>query len=113
MCKCHSNAHIDLHLIHVGGGGGGGEHLPMVRWVFGLILHGTPIELFLIPASALQLLNKCRGMSYPLWDGAYKKSLANQKEYSMMWQQHISFLSHHHGSLPHVRCHITIKNVHR
>ena len=24
----------------------------MVRWVVGLILHGGPIELFLIPASA-------------------------------------------------------------
>ena len=28
----------------------------MVRWVVGSILHGGPIELFLVPASALRLL---------------------------------------------------------
>ena len=28
----------------------------MVRWVVGFILHGGPIELFLIPASAPQLV---------------------------------------------------------
>ena len=28
----------------------------MVKWIIGLILHGGPIELFLIPASAPQLV---------------------------------------------------------
>ena len=27
------------------------EHLLMVKWVVGSILHGGPIELFLVPAS--------------------------------------------------------------
>ena len=32
------------------------EYSLMVRWVVGSILRGGPIELFLIPASALQLV---------------------------------------------------------
>ena len=32
------------------------ERLLMVRWIVGSILHGGPIELFLIPASAPQLV---------------------------------------------------------
>ena len=32
------------------------ERSLMVQWVSGSILHGGPIELFLIPASALQLI---------------------------------------------------------
>ena len=36
----------------------------MVRWVVGSILHGGPIELFLVPASAAR--NKGRGMCYPV-----------------------------------------------
>ena len=48
--------------------------LIMVQWVVRSILHGGPIELFLVPASAPQLyVLSC------LWDGAYKKS-ANGKE---------------------------------
>ena len=51
----------------------------MVRWVIGLILHGGPIELFLIPASNPQqrpwYVLSC------LWDDAYKRTLAaNRKE---------------------------------
>ena len=48
----------------------------------GLILHGGPIELFLIPASAPRLVNKGCGICYHvLWDDAYKRILAaNQKE---------------------------------
>ena len=38
----------------------------MVRWVVGSILHGGPIELFLIPASAPQLGYKGCGMYYPV-----------------------------------------------
>ena len=36
----------------------------MVRWV-GSIIHG-PIELFLVPASDPQLVNKGRGVCYPV-----------------------------------------------
>ena len=49
----------------------------MVRWVVGSILHGGPIELFLVPASAPRpwYVLSC------LWDGAYKRTLAaNRKE---------------------------------
>ena len=38
----------------------------MVRWVVGSFLHGGPIELFLIPASAPLLGNKSCGMCYPV-----------------------------------------------
>ena len=54
----------------------------MVRWVVGLILHGGPIELFLVPASAPRLV--CQRLWYVLsclLDGAYKRNLAaNKKE---------------------------------
>ena len=42
------------------------EHSLTVRWVVGYILHGGPIELFLVPANALRLGNKGRGMYYPV-----------------------------------------------
>ena len=38
----------------------------MVRWVVGSILHGGPIELFLVPASAHDWCNKGHGMCYPV-----------------------------------------------
>ena len=38
----------------------------MVRWVVGSILHGGPIELFLVPASVPRLCNKGGGMYYPV-----------------------------------------------
>ena len=52
------------------------EHLLMVQCVVGLIPHGRPIELFIIPASAPQL------MYYSLlWCGSYKRYQApNQKD---------------------------------
>ena len=44
----------------------------MVQWVVRSILHGGPIELFLVTASAPRLwyVPSC------LWDGAYKRTLA-------------------------------------
>ena len=51
--------------------------LLMVQWVIRSIPYGAPIELFLVPDSALRLVYvlSC------LWDGAYKRSLAsNQKQ---------------------------------
>ena len=51
------------------------ERSLMVRWVVKSILHGGPIELFLIPASAPRLVYQM------LWDNAYKRTLAaNRKE---------------------------------
>ena len=42
---------------------------------------GGPMELFLVPASAPQLVLQGCGMCYPVWYGAYKRTLAvNQKE---------------------------------
>ena len=49
------------------------EHPLMVRWVIGLIPHGGPIELFLVPASAPKLVNKGRGMYYPAYDMVHMK----------------------------------------
>ena len=47
----------------------------MVLWVVGSILHGGPIELFLIPASAP------RPVQQRPWDDVYKRSIAaNRKE---------------------------------
>ena len=42
---------------------------------------GGPIELFLIPASAPQLVLSC------LWDGAYKRTLAVDRKEPMWWQR--------------------------
>ena len=50
--------------------------------VVGSILHGGPIELFLVPARAPQLVNKGHiYVLFCLWDDAYKRTLAvNRKE---------------------------------
>ena len=54
----------------------------MVRWVVGLILHGGPIELFLVPASAPRLMiSKAVVCAILSVDGTYKRTLAaNRKE---------------------------------
>ena len=53
------------------------ERLPLVWWVFGSILDCGPIELFLIPASATQLMyQRSWYVLSCLWDGAYKISHA-------------------------------------
>ena len=55
----------------------------MVRMVIGLILHGGPTELFLVPASVPRLVQQKRWYVLScLWDGAHKITLAaNWKEY--------------------------------
>ena len=76
----------------------------MVRWVVRSILHGGPIELFLVPASAPRLVQqRLWYMLSCLWDGAYKRSLAaNHKEYPM-WAAE-GFLSRYlNGPLPYNR----------
>ena len=54
----------------------------MVRWVVGLILHGGPIELYLVTASAPRLVKQRPWYVLScLWDDAYKIALAaNPKE---------------------------------
>ena len=56
----------------------------MVLWVVGSILHGGPIQLFLIPGQCTINVVKKKKMWYMLsclWDYAYKITLvANQKE---------------------------------
>ena len=47
VCVCVCLCHPDSVVV---------ERLLMVRWVIGSILHGGPIELFLIPVSAPQLV---------------------------------------------------------
>ena len=48
----------------------------MVRWVVESILHGGPIELFLITATAPQLVYQRQWYVLScLWDGAYKEPL--------------------------------------
>ena len=74
----------------------------MVRRMIGSILHGGPIELFLVPASAPRLVEQRPWYVLScLWDGAYKRTLAaNQKV------AHVSaagFLSRYlNGPLPYV-----------
>ena len=66
----------------------------MVRWIVRLILHGGPTELFLVPASAPQLVQQRQWYVLScLWDGAYKRTLdANRKELPM-WRQRVSSLT--------------------
>ena len=46
----------------------------MLRWVVGSILHGAPIELFFVPASAPRLAEQRPWhVLYCLWDDAYKR----------------------------------------
>ena len=58
------------------------ERSLMVRWVVGSIPSwGGPIEPFFVPSVLHDWCNKGRGMCYPVWDGAYKRTLAaNRKE---------------------------------
>ena len=77
----------------------------MVRWVVESILHGLPIELFLVPISAPQL-----GLQRPwyvlscLWDDAYKRTLAASRKVDFLSR----FLS---GPLPYVLRHITVNKM--
>ena len=54
---------------------------------------GGPIELFLVPASSPRRCNKGRGMCYPVWDDAYKRTLAANRRKPPMWQQRVSSLA--------------------
>ena len=62
------------------------------RWVDGSILHGGPIEPFLVPHSAPRLVQQRPWYVLTcMWDDAYKRTLAvNRKEYPM-WRQRVSF----------------------
>ena len=63
----------------------------MVRaFTYGAMGHrmNGPIELFLVPASALRLVNKGCGMCYPVCVIMHIKPLAaNRKELPMWWQR--------------------------
>ena len=53
----------------------------MVRWVVGSILHGGPIELFLVPGSAPRVVQERLWYVLScLWDGAYKRTIATNWE---------------------------------
>ena len=53
------------------------ERSLMVRWVVGSILHGVdPLGYFSFQPVLHDWCNKGRGMCYPVWDGAYKRTLA-------------------------------------
>ena len=53
------------------------ERLLMVRWVAGSILHGVdPLSYFSFQPVLHDWCNKSRGMCYPVWDGAHKRTLA-------------------------------------
>ena len=67
----------------------------MVRWIVGSILHGGPIELFLVLASAPRLV--CLS---GLWDCAYKRTLAANKKVAHVVRA-AGFLSRYlNGPLP-------------
>ena len=58
----------------------------MVQWVVGSILHGGPIEIFLVPASAPRLVyKKGHGMCYPVCGMVYIKDpfAASKREYTI------------------------------
>ena len=81
----------------------------MVRWVIRSILHGGPIELFLVPVNALQHVSQRTWYVLSCqWDGAYKRSLAANRNEQPMWQQRVSSTCYSNGPLPYVRRHITI-----
>ena len=60
------------------------ERSLMVRWVVGSIFHGVdPLSYFSFQPVVHDWCNKVRGMCYSVWDGAYKRTLAvNRQEYS-------------------------------
>ena len=82
----------------------------MVRWVVGSMLHGGPFELFLVPASAPQLVYQRPWyvLSF-LWDGAYIKQpllLIGKSSHVVVAA---GFLSRYlNGSLPYVPRNITV-----
>ena len=50
-----------------------------------------PLSYFSYQPVILNWFNKGCGIYHPVWDGAYKRSLAaNWKEYPMKWQQQVS-----------------------
>ena len=53
------------------------ERSLMVRWVVGSILYGVdPLSYVSFQPVLHDWCNKGRGMCYPVWDGAYKRTLA-------------------------------------
>ena len=53
------------------------ERSLMVRWVVRSILHGVnPLSYFSFQPVLHDWCNKGLGMCYPVWDGAYKRTLA-------------------------------------
>ena len=54
----------------------------MVRLFVGSILHGGPIELFLVPAR----VTKAVVCGTCLWDDAYKRTLAANRKKYLMWR---------------------------
>ena len=70
------------------------ERSLMVRWVVGLILHGGPIELFLVPPSAPRLVYQRPWYVLScLLDDAYKRTLAANRKEQPMWRQRVSSLA--------------------
>ena len=63
-----TNSIIDELVIH--------NHGEAIRWIVGSNLHGGPIELLLVPASAPRLVQQRPWYVLScLWDGAYKSTL--------------------------------------
>ena len=85
----------------------------MVRWVIGSILHGGPIELFLIPATVLHnWCNKVCGMCYPVCGMVHIKEPLLLIESCRIYVMALGFFSHYVNiSLPYVWCHTIINKV--
>ena len=69
---------IRLHALYLGSGRSSEvERSLMVRWVVGSILYGVDqLSYFLFQPVLHDWCNKGCGMCYPVWDGAYKRTLA-------------------------------------
>ena len=79
VCLCFCNCpKINCHRAVTGAGRSSEvERSLMVRWVVGSILHRVdPLSYFSFQPVLHDWCNKGRGMCYPVWDGAYKRTLA-------------------------------------
>ena len=84
----------------------------MVQWVVGSIHHGVdPLSYFSFQPVFHDWCNKGRGMYYPVWDDAYKRTLAANRNV-VAYVEAAGFLSSYlSGPLPYVRRHITVNKM--
>ena len=84
----------------------------MMRWVVGSILHGVdPLSYFSFQPVLHDWCNKGRGMCYPVWDGAYKRTLLLIGKSSQCGGSGFPLSHYLSGSLQYVQRHITVNKM--